>query len=62
MYKKTLATLGLVLMTLSVSAQSNDTLISKQILKQKIVDGGGSGMFKAVAVKEKGLPTSPLLP
>lgn len=56
MYKKTLATLGLVLMTLSVSAQSNDTLISKQILKQKIVDGGGSGMFKAVAVKEKGLP------
>ena len=56
MYKKTLALVGMLAMTLSMSAQESDTLISNQILKQKIVDDGGSGMFKAVAVKEKGLP------
>lgn len=62
-YRKTLASIGMLMMALSSSAQdggenlsSNDTLISKQIVKQKVVDGGGSGIFKAVAVKEKGLP------
>ena len=56
MYRKTLSLLGLLLMMLSSSAQNNDTLISQQILKQKVVDNGGTGMFKAVAVKDKGLP------
>ena len=56
MYKKTLALVGMLAVTLSMPAQNSDTLISKQILKQKVVDNGGSGMFKAVAVKEKGLP------
>ena len=56
MYKKTLALVGMLAVALSMPAQNSDTLISKQILKQKVVDDGGSGMFKAIAVKEKGLP------
>ena len=61
--KKTIASLGMLAISLTSLAQNGDvhqpsvdTLISKQIIKQKVVDGGGSGLFKAVAVKEKGLP------
>ncbi len=43
-----------VLMCSAVKAQ--DTLVSKQIIAQKNVDNGGSGLFKAVAVKERTLP------
>lgn len=38
------------------AATENDTLISKQIVKQKIVEQGGSGLFKAIAVIPKSLP------
>lgn len=42
-------------MTLTASAQDNGMLTSKQILQQKVVDNGGSGIYKSVAVKESGL-------
>ena len=54
--KRFITLLSLFAVAMMVVAQGGDKLVSKQILKQKIVDEGGSGMFKAVAVKEKGLP------
>ena len=54
--KKTFSLLSLLMMAIAAIAQDSSTLISNQIIKQKIVDNGGSGVFKAIAVKEKGLP------
>lgn len=57
MNMKNFALIGMLAMALSSPAQeSGDTLVSKQIVKQKVIDDGGNGKFKAVAVKEKGLP------
>ena len=47
MKKKTLTLLGLLMTVITVSAQ---------VQKQKVIDEGGSGQLKAVAVKEAGLP------
>lgn len=54
--KKTFSLLSLLMMAIAAIAQDSSTLISNQIIKHKIVDNGGSGVFKAIAVKEKGLP------
>ena len=54
MNKRITTLLGLVMAVLTATAQSSgETLVSKQIIKQKIIDDGGTGMLKAVAVKEK---------
>ncbi|MBR5070057.1 MAG: alpha/beta fold hydrolase [Bacteroidales bacterium] len=40
-----------------MKAQTDATpLISKQVVKQKVIDEGGTGFLKAVAVKDTGLP------
>lgn len=54
--KKIFSLLGMLMMATTAMAQEGSTPTSNQIVKQKVVDNGGSGMFKAVAVKEKGLP------
>lgn len=53
MKKVTLTLLVLLFATISMA---QDTLISPQITRQKKIDDGGSGMFKATAVSEKTLP------
>lgn len=40
----------------TATLHAQDTLQSKQIVEQKSIDEGGSGLFKAVAVTEKSLP------
>ena len=52
--KKIFSLLGMLMMATTAMAQEGSTPTSNQIVKQKVVDNGGSGMFKAVAVKEKG--------
>ncbi|MCR5312312.1 MAG: alpha/beta hydrolase [Bacteroidaceae bacterium] len=58
---KYLLSVLLVSVSLSVFAQdiakiTKRKLVSKNIVCQKEIDGGGSGMFSAIAVKEKSLP------
>lgn len=50
------AALSLALFMGVAPMKAQDTLVSKQIVEQKAIDNGGSGMFKAVAVTEKSLP------
>lgn len=52
--KKNLLTWMVLLLVGTAVAQ--EQLISSQITRQKDIDGGGSGMFKAKAVAEKSLP------
>jgi len=49
MLKRTLPILTLLVLLMPLEASS-------QIIKQKIIDDGGSGPFKAIAVKDQGLP------
>lgn len=50
---KIITLLGLFAMSMMVMAQGSEKLVSNQILNQKVVDEGGSGMFNAVALEEK---------
>ncbi|MBO4753343.1 MAG: alpha/beta fold hydrolase [Bacteroidales bacterium] len=47
----------ILLLPSGMMAQTDATpLISKQVVKQKVIDEGGTGFLKAVAVKDAGLP------
>ena len=50
---KIITLLGLFAMSMMVMAQGSEKLVSNQILNQKVVDEGDSGMFNAVALEEK---------
>lgn len=55
-YKSLITKLSALLIPILLPAQPADTLVSPQIVRQKFIDNGGSGLFKAVAVSEKSLP------
>ncbi len=48
--------LSFIMLLALTGMSAKPTLVSKQITSQKEIDGGGSGLFKAVAVSEKSLP------
>ena len=48
---KIITLLRLFTMSMMVMAQGSEKLVSNQILNQKVVDEGGSGIFNAVALE-----------
>lgn len=56
-FEHLLAISCILLLPFGMKAQTDATpLISKQVVKQKVIDEGGTGFLKAVAVKDTGLP------
>ena len=52
----TIGMIGILCLQPSVAEAQNSNTINSQVTKQKEVDNGGSGMYRAIVVSEKAIP------